>query len=149
MIDFSSTTAFDLVRRMMVLGETSPSVYFLVCEFSDIDAVQTDIAAEVAVQFGSKIQILESSEFSIDGIVKATERRDPPRLILLILRRWEHRLIDSLDRNVILLTAGCQVVILADSAIANRTLAAAPNLRNRIADVLTIKPDEALRDVAR
>ena len=37
------------------------------------------------------------------------------------------------------------MLLLADFEVAERTLAAAPNLRNRLADVLLIKPDDVLR----
>jgi hypothetical protein len=38
------------------------------------------------------------------------------------------------------------VLLLASHEIAERALAAGPNLRNRLTDVLLIKPDEAFGD---
>jgi hypothetical protein len=71
-------------------------------------------------------------------------KRDPDRPVTLItLDHWLPKLVTALDRNVVSLTRGGAVLLLANQAIAERLLSAAPNLRNRLSDVLTIRPDEA------
>ncbi len=61
MIDFSTTTAFGLVRRMAALGQNAPSIYLLICESTDLEAVQADLAAEVEVQLATEIRSLDAS----------------------------------------------------------------------------------------
>ena len=65
-------------------------------------------------------------------------------MVLVTLDRWIPKLIDSLDRNIVLATSAGAVFLLTNEEIANRILAAAPNLRNRLTDVVSIAPDEAI-----
>lgn len=145
MIDFSTTTAFGLVRRMAVLGQNGPAIYLLICEGSDFEPVQADLAAEIDVQLGARIESLAASLPVLDQWLDAPVQGPQRAVILLTLRRAEHKVISFLDRNVVLLAQRGQVLILTEFDVGERVLAAAPNLRNRMADVLAIRPDDALR----
>ena len=116
-------------------------MYLLICERNDIEAVRADIAVEVGVQCGTEILSLEVPPLSLDDLLEAPRIDGRTRITLLVLRRWDHKLVDSIDRNVVLLTRESPVLFLADLEIAERTLAAAPNLRNRLADILVIRPE--------
>ena len=67
-------------------------------------------------------------------------------LILITLDKWLPKLVGYFDRNIVLLTRAGTVLLVASRKIAERVLAVAPNLRNRLTDVLLVKPDEALGD---
>jgi hypothetical protein len=127
MSDFAVTTPFQLVRRLAAAGRESPSVYLLIADAAEIEAVQADVAAEVEVQIGDSLR-----------------SANPWPVILVTFDRWIPKLIDSLDRNIVLATSAGAVFLLANDEIGNRVLAAAPNLRNRLTDVLVIGPDPAL-----
>lgn len=129
---------------MAAIGQSAPGMYFLICERADIEAVQADIAAEVGVQFGTEVRLLDASLPSLDHLLEASYRNDASRTTLFTFRHWEHKLVNSLDRNIVLIAQRGPVLFLAALEVAERTLAAAPNLRNRLADVLFIKPDEVL-----
>jgi hypothetical protein len=148
MSEFSTTTTFGVIRRLASMGLTSPSLYVLICERGEMEAVQSDLAAEVDVQLGSELRILDTSNVSLDRFFEAIAPNGKPRAVLLTIRQWERKLVDSLDRNVVLLTGAGPLVLLADFEIAERILSAAPNLRNRLADVLLIRPDQSLRRVS-
>jgi len=143
MIDFTATTPFRLVRGLAAAGGDTPSVYLLVSEDAAMDAVRADIAAEVEVQLGLNVRSLLASELR-PAMLEEALTADMARLVVLItLDRWPPKLTDWLDRNVVLLTRAGTVLLLANHETAERALAVAPNLRNRLTDVLAIKPDEA------
>lgn len=146
MIDFSATTPFRLVRRLAAAGQDTPSVYLLVCDAAAVDAVRADIAAEVEVQLGFKVRSLAASEVLPERLEDAFTAETVRPVVLVTLDRWLPRLVDSFDRNIVLLTRAGIVLLLASQVIAERALAAGPNLRNRLTDVLSIKPDEAFGD---
>jgi len=144
MIDFSATTPFGLVRRLAAAGQESPSVYLLISEAAAIDAVQADIAAEVQVQLGVNLRSLAASEVRPERLEDAFGADSMSPVVLITLDHWVPKLIDSLDRNIVLVIRAGPVLLLANFEIAERALAAAPNLRNRLTDVLAIRPDESV-----
>jgi hypothetical protein len=143
MTAFSPTNAFRLVRRLAAVGLDTPSLYLLISEAPSIQAIQADITAEVQVQLGVSPRALAADDVRIDRLEEAFAR-DPDRQVTLItLDHWLPKLVTALDRNVVLFTRSGAVLLLANRKIAERMLAAAPNLRNRLADVLEIRLDEA------
>jgi hypothetical protein len=146
MIDFSATTAFRLVRRLAAAGQDTPSLYLLVCETAAMDAVRADLAAEVQVQLGFNLRLLAASELRAERLEDAFTPETVWPLILITLDNLPPNLVDSLDRNIVLLTRAGAVLLVASRKIAECVLKAAPNLRNRLTDILLIKPDEAFGD---
>jgi hypothetical protein len=146
MIDFSATTAFRLVRRLAAAGQDTPSLYLLVCETAVMDAVRADIAAEVQVQLGFNLRLLAASEVRPERLEDAFTSDTVGHVILVTLDHWLPKLIESFDRNIVLLTRAGMVLLLASHEIAEHALAAGPNLRNRLTDVLVVKSDEAFGD---
>jgi hypothetical protein len=144
MIDFSTITTFGIVRRLAATGLSTPSIYVLICELGQLGAVQKDLAAEIEVQLGSELRSLDASNITFDGLLEADAHANRPGIILLAMRRWEKNLIDTIDRNIVLLTEIGPLLLLTSSDVAECILAKAPNLRSRLADVLLIGPDEAL-----
>jgi hypothetical protein len=144
MIDFSTTTTFEVVRRVAAAGLATPSIYVLICEPGELGAVQEDLAAEIEVQLGSELRSLDASNITFDVLFEATAHANGPGIVLLAMRRWEQNLVDSIDRNIVLLTDSGPLILLTSFDVAERILAKAPNLRSRLADVLLIGPDEAL-----
>lgn len=146
MSNFSKITAFGLVRRIAVAGKGAPSLYLLICSGAVLDAVRADIMAEVHIQLRFNPRFLAASDIQLRRL-KAALRSDRVRpLIVITLDRWLPKLVSSLDRNVVLLTKAGIVLLVATRTIANRLLTAAPNLSNRLTDVLAIKPDQAFGD---
>jgi hypothetical protein len=109
-------------------------------------AVRADIAAEVQVQLGFNLRSLAASEVRPERLEEAFTPETVWPVVLVTLDHWLPKLIDSFDRNIVLLTGSGVVLLLASHEIAERALAAGPNLRNRLTDVLLIKPDEAFGD---
>jgi hypothetical protein len=144
MIDFSTTTTFGVVRRVAAAGLSTPSIYVLICEPAELVAVEKDLAAEIEVQLGSELRSLDASNITFDILLEANTHAEGSGIVLLTMRRWEHDLVDSIDRNVVLLTDAGPLLLLTSFDVAERILAKAPNLRSRLADVLLIGPDEAL-----
>jgi hypothetical protein len=143
MTDFAATIAFGLVRRLAAAGTGTPSLYLLISDAGAIRAIESDIAAEVQVQLGVGLRSLLAAEMGLDRLEEAF-MPDPDRPVTLItLDHWLPKLVIALDRNVVSLTRGGAVLLLANQAVAERLLSAAPNLRNRLSDVLAIRPDEA------
>ncbi len=143
MIDFSTTTAFGLVRRLAAAGRQTPSVYLLICGADAMDVVRADMAAEVEVQLGVNLRLMTASEVRPARLEDAFALETSWSVVLMTLDQWLPRLVESLDRNIVLLTRAGIVLLLASREIAERALAAGPNLRNRLTDVLVVKPDEA------
>lgn len=143
MMDFTTVTPFELVRRLAVAGPDSPSIYLLILESSTIGSVRADIAAEIQVQLGIRLRFLTASEMRPEMLDDAFNRNVDSPIVLIALDRPVPRLIESLDRNVVLMESSGIVLLLGPREIAYRVLTAAPNLRNRLTDVLTINPDES------
>ena len=146
MTDFSTTTPFGLVRRLAAAGQDSPSVYLLISEAAVIDAVQADLRAEVQVQLGIELRSRAASEVQPERLEDAFAADSVSPVVLITLDHWAPKLIDSIDRNIVLVTSTGPVLLLANFELAERALAAAPNLRNRLTDVLAIRPDVTFGD---
>lgn len=144
MSDFGHSTAFGFVRRLAATGVGCPSMYLLLSESSAIEAVQADLVAEIEVQLGSEIRMRVASEVAPEKLEQAFLPSGAPAVTLVRFDRWVPQLVQSLDRNVVLLTRAGVVLLLSTMDLGRRTLAAAPNLRSRITDVLSLTPDEGV-----
>jgi hypothetical protein len=134
MMDFSTTTPFQLARMLAAVGQESPSIYLLISEPAGMEAVHTDIAAEVEVQLGSPIRTLVASEMQLERL-EDEFRPDTARPVVLVrLDVWMPKLVRSLDRHVVLMTRAGAVLLLGTQDLAERVLTKAPNLRNRLTD---------------
>jgi hypothetical protein len=139
MSELTRTTPFYLLREIAAAGQGTPSVYLLIAEAEAINAVPPEVGAEAHAQ-GWNLRFLRASEVGPKELY-AVFSRDGGSITLLALDRWLPKLVDSLDRDVVLLTRGGVLLLLATPEIGERTLIAAPNLRNRFADVLIIEPE--------
>jgi hypothetical protein len=148
MIDFSVTTPFRLVRMLATAGYNTPSIYLLICEAVALEAVQADTEAELKVQLGLSLRSLPASGVRPERIEDALGSEASGTIPLVILDQWLPKLVASFDRNVVLLATNGTVLLLGTREIAERTLAAAPNLRNRVTDVLSIRPDQVFGDLS-
>jgi hypothetical protein len=140
MIDFSTTTAFRLVRRL-AMGQGSTAMYLLIYEESAQLQIEADLQAEVEVQFGIRLPIEPVLELlrEDDGI--RLNDMDPVRV--LRIGRWSPELIRLLDTHVVRLErTGAQFLFLATDKLSEQLLVAAPNFRNRLTEVLRILPDD-------
>jgi len=140
---FSSTTAFGLVRRLAAVGLNGPSLYLLISDAPEMHVIQADITAEVQVQLGVGLRTVAAADLRLDRLEDVFAPDPATPVTLITLDRWLPKLGAALDRSIVLLTAAGAVLLLANSDVAKRMLAAAPNLRNRLSDVLAIRPDEA------
>jgi hypothetical protein len=145
MTEFSATTPFRLVRRLAAVGQDTPSVYLLICDAGEMDMVLADMAAEVQTQLGLNLRPLSASELRPESL-EALAKHHAGDLVVVTLDHWLPTLVSSFDRNIVLFTAGGTVVLLAIRDIAERMLRGAPNLRNRLTDVLVLIPDGVLGD---
>jgi hypothetical protein len=145
MIRFTATTAFAFIRQIAVIGLTEPSIYLLICEAGEAERVKDELSAEMKVQLASELQILDASSTTFKKLLEAIAANDGTGIVLVDFHRWDKTLTESIDRNVVSLTTGGPVILLAGFDVTERLLRAAPNLRSRLADVLSIKPDPALR----
>ncbi|MGH9720921.1 MAG: hypothetical protein ACRD8O_11965, partial [Bryobacteraceae bacterium] len=102
MIDFATTTPFELIRRIAAAGHGNPSLYLLVSDAAEIEAVQADIAAEVQVQLGVDVRSLKASEVQPEKLDEAFRPEGEASVVLITLERWTPRLIVSLDGNIVL-----------------------------------------------
>jgi hypothetical protein len=140
MIDFSTTTAFWLVRRL-AMGQGSTAMYLLIYEEGTQFAIEADLRAEVEVQLSSPLPIGRVSELlDLDdglGLPDAGPMR------VLRIDRWSPELVATLDTHVIRLErTGAQFLFLTTPALAVQLLVEAPNFRNRLTEVLRIVPDD-------
>jgi hypothetical protein len=141
--DFATTTAFGLIRRLAAAGQNSPAIYLLIAEDSTVPIIQNDIAEELNVQLGIELRSLGALEIQPDKLENAFTSSHVARVFLITLNRWVPKLIESLDRNIVLVTNGGPVLLLATSEVAERALVAAPNLRSRLTDILAMTSDRA------
>lgn len=142
MTGFSATTAFGLVRRLAAAGLDTPSMYLLISEAPAMPAIEADIIAEIQVQLGVGVRAWAPAGVRFDRSEDVAQDPDRP-VTLITLDHWLPSLVTALDRNVVLLTRSGAVLLLANRKIAERMLAEAPNLRNRLTDVVAMLPDEA------
>jgi hypothetical protein len=145
LIDFVSTTAFRLVRRL-VMGQRTASMYLLVHEQEAQSAIEADLQAELEVQIGAKLRIADLSEL-VDKELLITSYQSGAMAAIRI-DSTAHEIIGLLDTHVIRLErSGAQLLFLATPALAEPLLVQAPNFRNRITEIMRIVPDEGSGDV--
>ena len=98
MIDFSTTTAFRLTRRL-VMGQGTTALYLLIYEEGTQSAIETDLQAEVQVQMASPLPIGRVSErLDVDDVLES-QNAGPIRA--LRIDRWSPELVPLLDTHVI------------------------------------------------
>ncbi|MGD0772074.1 MAG: hypothetical protein ABSC05_04555 [Candidatus Solibacter sp.] len=142
MTNFIPITPFEFVRRLALAGREVPSVYLLIIvEPATTAGIQTDLLAEIKIQLGTRVRSMVASSLQPERLDDAFKPEADRPVILVSIDRWVPRLIRSMDRNVVLLTRGGAILLLANRALAERVLSAAPHLRNRLVDVLEITPD--------
>ena len=141
MIEFTTTTAFSLVRRLGISELDAPSIYLVLCEPAAVGAVRSDIESEIKVQLGAKVRTLKASELVLEKLETVFYQDVDRILTLLLIDEWLPHLVDSFDRNVVLLAQAGILIFLANHQIGERMLSSAPNLRNRFTDVLAITPE--------
>jgi hypothetical protein len=140
MMDFSTTTAFRLVRRL-ALGQGSTAMYLLIYEEGTELLIEADLRAEVEVQLSIPLPIgLVSERRDVDGLFGLP---DAGPMRVLRIDRWSPELVALLDTHVVRLEhTGAQFLFLATPALAGQLLREAPNFRNRLTDVLRVVPDD-------
>jgi hypothetical protein len=143
MIDFSTTIAFGLVRRLATAGTNTPSLYLLICDPGATRVIEADIAAEVEVQLGVRLRVFTASKMLHDGLDELFTPSSNMPVTLITFDCWFPKLATALDRNVALLTRNGATFLAANQDISGRLLSASPNLRNRLTDVLEIQLDES------
>ena len=141
MTNFIPITPFEFVRRLALAGREVPSVYLLIVEPATTAGIETDLLAEIQIQLGTRVRSLVASALQPERLDDAFRQEADQPVILISIDRWVPKLIHSMDSNVVLLTQGGALLLLADRELAERVLSAAPNLRSRLADVLEMTPD--------
>jgi hypothetical protein len=145
MNDFSTTTAFRLMRRLALVPESN-AMYLLIYEDGELLLVEADLLAEAEVQLGSRLQIGSVSDLLIDPGGLTTKDKNPIRV--LRIDDWSPELIGLLDTHVIRLEqVRAQLLFLTTDALSEQLLVAAPNFRSRLAEVLRILPDSSAGSV--
>jgi hypothetical protein len=140
MIDFSTTTAFRLVRRL-AMGQGSTAMYLLIYEAGTEFLIETDLRAEVDVQLSIPLPIRRASELIDVEALLGLPDSGPIRV--LRIDRWSPELVTLLDTHVIRLEqTGAQFLFLTTPALAEQLIVEAPNFRNRLTDVLRVIPDD-------
>jgi hypothetical protein len=147
MTDFRAVTPFEVVRRLALAGRETPSVYLLILEPATETTVEADLTAETQAQLGTQLRSLVASEVQPKRLEDVFRLDAEAPVLLIMVDRWVPRLIDSIDRNVVLLSRAGTVLLLAKRELAEQLLNAAPNLRNRLTDVLAISPDKVFGGV--
>ena len=143
-MEFSDITAFRLVRGLGAAGARNPAIYLLICESESMVAVEADLRAEAEVQLGVAIRVDTASDVLRNSL--PVWHDGSTRLIHF--DQWLPELVDAMDRHSALLVQdGGQLLLLADSSTAERILKKAPNLRSRLTDVFSIRPDDLPRDL--
>jgi hypothetical protein len=139
-IDFSTTTAFRLVRRL-AMGQGISAMYLLIYEEGTELLIETDLCAEVDVQLSIPLPIGRVSELiEVDALLGLP---DSGPIRVLRIDRWSPELVTLLDTHVIRLEqTGAQFLFLTTPALAEQLLIQAPNFRNRLTDVLRVIPDD-------
>lgn len=122
-------------------GREVPSVYLLIVEPATTAGIQTDLLAEIQIQLGTRVRSMVASALQPERLDDAFRQEADRPVILMSIDRWVPKLIHSMDRNVVLLTRGGAILLLTNRELAERVLSAAPNLRNRLVDVLEMTPD--------
>jgi hypothetical protein len=140
MIDFSTTTAFRLVRRL-AMGHGTTAMYLLIYEEGAEFAIEADLRAEVEVQLAGPLPIGRVSELL--DLDDALGSHDAGPIRVLRIDSWSPDLAAVLDTHVIRLErTGAQFLFLTTPALGEQLLVEAPNFRNRLTEVLRIVPDD-------
>jgi hypothetical protein len=148
MTPFTTTTPFRLVRALAAAGTNNPSMYLLLCEAGDLSAVAADLAAEIEVQLGISVRTAKASDVVERGVDDTLGWQSAYPALRLTLDAWTPDLVGALDHNITLLENAVNVfILLTTHGLCERTLAAAPNYRNRLTDIFQIAPDEAFADM--
>ncbi|HTX39671.1 MAG TPA: hypothetical protein VME43_31860 [Bryobacteraceae bacterium] len=139
MTGFDPITPFTLIRGIGLAGPTNPAIYLLICGQGTADGVENDLLGEIRAQLGDPVQAETVSELLSRSL--PFSRDSSTRLIRI--DRWLPDLVDSLDKHSALLVQdGSQLLFLAEEQTAEQLLKAAPNLRNRLAGVFHIEPED-------
>jgi hypothetical protein len=140
MIDFSTTTAFRLVRQLAA-GQGSTAMYLLICEERVQNDIEADLQAEAEVQLGVRLTINLVTELLYEENAFALD--DVNAIRVFRIDRWSPELIGLLDTHVVRLEqTGAQLLFLTTDVLSEQLLVAAPNFRNRLTEVLRILPDD-------
>ncbi|QOY87778.1 hypothetical protein [Paludibaculum fermentans] len=139
MIDFAIITSFRLVRRL-AMGEGATAMYLLICPREDQAEAEEELKAEVELQLGAPLPIYRSSELlSWSG---ETASPGVPAVQLLNIEQWSLELVAALDTHVVRVERNAaQLLFLTTDAIAEQLLVGAPNLRNRLTEILQFIPE--------
>jgi hypothetical protein len=141
MIAFATTTAFRFVRRLAT-GQGSAAMYLLIFNEDAQASVEADLRAEFEVQMGRRMKIGRVSR--THDVQEALDSPASEQVRVLRIDRLSSRVVAMLDTHVVRLErAGAQFVFLATQELAERLLTRAPNLRNRLTEVLRIVPENA------
>jgi len=143
MTTFVATTGFRLVRRIAAAGPENPAMYLLIAKPAEMGSVKLDLAEEVDVQLGLKLRSFAAGNLPPERLEDVFKPDPVSPVVLITLDNWMPKLVKNIDRNIVLLTRAGPVLLLANPEVAERVLVAAPNLRNRLTDILAIYPDEA------
>lgn len=140
MIAFETTTAFRLVRRLL-LGNVSTGMYLLLYEEGAYSAIEADLVAELEVAMGSAAPI--GPVLDLLDVPNVPEPAGETSIRVFRISRWAPELVALLDTHVIRLErTGAQLLFLTTSSLAERLLVEAPNFRNRLTEVLRIIPED-------
>lgn len=139
-MDFATTTAFRLVRRL-AMGEGSTAMYLLIYEHGQRPVIEADLGAEAEVQLGIQPPIGEVSDLLREPGGLKLDDTNPIRI--LRIDHWSQELVGLLDTHVIRLErSGAQFLFLTTDKLSEKLLESAPNFRNRLTEVLRILPDD-------
>ena len=140
MIDFSTTTAFRLVRRL-AMGQGSTAIYLLIHEDGKRPDIEADLRAEAEVQLGIQPPIGSVDDLLGEPLGLKLDDANPIRI--LRIDHWSPELVGLLDTHVIRLErSGAQFLFLTTDKLSERLLVAAPNFRSRLTEILRILPDD-------
>jgi len=144
MIDFATTTAFRLVRRL-ALGQGSTAMYLLIWEDAEQFAIEADLQAEAEVQLG--IQLPTGSISDLLREPGGVRLGDTDQIRAFRIENVSPELVGLLDTHVIRLErSGAQFLFLATDELSEQLLEVAPNFRNRLTEILRILPDDPSGD---
>jgi hypothetical protein len=98
-INFATTTAFRLVRRLAMGQGSTGGMYLLIYEEGVQSTIETDLRAEVEVQMSSPLPIGRASELIGVDDTLGLSKGGPIRVLLI--DRWLPELVALLDTHVI------------------------------------------------
>lgn len=120
-------------------------MYLLIQEDGEQPFVEADLQAEAEVQLGSRLLIGSVSDLLSDP--GSLTLNDKNSIRVLRIDHWSQELIGLLDTHVIRLERSqAQLLFLTTDVLSEQLLAAAPNFRSRLTEVLRILPDSPVGD---